>query len=148
MSQCGSELHDRCRWWQVHNYFHLSGINQDLVATNYMAQSYTKWCAKYAFSQIQCNLILVTPFQYHAQILNMVSYQTKDRLVIKVYFKKLMNEIFKSRNYYSRENSRGVFKAKENYRVLVESPFYYKGFLVVVLLRNSDLMVARESVCK
>ena len=72
----------------------------------------------------------------------------KDCPIIKIYFKKPMNEIFKSRNYYSREKSRGIFKAKGHYRVLAASPFCYKGCFVVVLLCNSDLMVARESVCE
>ena len=107
-----------------------------------MAQQYTEWCTEYTFSQFQRNLILATPFQHHVQIFNMVSYETKDCLVIKVYFKKLMNEIFESRYYYSRRNSRGIFKAKGHYRVLVASPLCYKGCFMEVLLCNSDLMEA------
>ena len=142
MSQCGFELRDQWEWWQVQNNCHLCGIDQDPIVTYYMAQKYTKWCTKYSFSQIQHILILSTPFQHHPQILNMVSHQTKDHPITKIYFKKPMNEIFKIRNYYFRENSRGVFKAKGHYCVLVASPFCYEGCLVTILWCNSGLMVA------
>ena len=57
-----------------------------------------------------------------------------------------MYEILKRRNYYSKKNSRIILESKGHYRILIASPFYDEGCFVSILLRNSDLMIAKEAV--
>ena len=109
--------------------------------THNVTQQNTKWCAKNTFFGIEHDMILDTLAQHHAQTLNMVSYQNKHSLIIKVDLKKFMYEIFKRRKYYSRKNSKCILESKGHYRILVASPFCYKACFVAVLLFNSELMV-------
>ena len=76
----------------------------------------------------------------------MISYKPKYRPVIKVYFKKFMDEIFKSNYNYSRKNRRRILESKGHYRILIASPFRDEGFFVAIFLRDSDLVIARETI--
>ena len=57
-----------------------------------------------------------------------------------------MNKIFKRRDYYSRKNSRCILESKGHYRILVASPFCDECCFMEILLRDPDLMIAREAI--
>ena len=111
-----------------------------------VTQQHTKRCAKNTFLGIKHDLILATVAHHHAQTLNMVSYYTKHSPIIKVDLNKFMNEIFKSKNYYSRKNSRCILESKGHYHILVAYSACNKVCFMSILLHDMDLMVAREAI--
>ena len=66
--------------------------------------------------------------------------------IIKVYFNKFVNKIFKGNSYYSGKNSRSILKCKRHDCILQTPPLHRKGGLVSIFLCNSNMMVTRETI--
>ena len=108
-----------------------------------MGQPNSKRGTKDTFLQIWKDLILGKMFQHHPQSLNMIFNEPKYRPIIEVDLKKFMNKIFEGNYYYSGKNSRRIIDFKGNYHILEITPLYCKGFIVSILLCDSNLMLYR-----
>jgi hypothetical protein len=59
-----------------------------------------------------------------------------------------MNKVVKYSNGYLRENSQGILHPKGNNIIRKRTPFDIEGSLSLIIFRNSNMMVALESICK
>ena len=87
-------------------------------------------------------------FQHHSEALNILFYDSNYSLVIKIEFKKRMDKIFEGNNDYTGKDSRLILDSKKNHCILETSPLCCKGSLLLIFLRNCDLMVTQEPIRK
>ena len=93
-------------------------------------------------------MILSTPFQHHSKALNMIFNEPKYSPIIELELNKLMNKILERNHYYLGKDSRSVVESKGLYHILETPPLHCKSGLVLIFLRNSDMMVAKEPISK
>ena len=86
--------------------------------------------------------MLSTPFQHQLQIVQMVSNQAIDGLVIHIYLQEFLNKIFKYGDNYAREYNGCILYPKWHDGMLETSPLGNECSLMAILLCNPDLVVS------
>ena len=76
----------------------------------------------------------------------MICYQPIHHPIIYVYHQKLLDKALECGNYDPGEYHRCILESKWYHCVLKASKFSHKGCLMLILLRNIDLMIAGKSI--